>query len=485
MLVCGANCPDLSREMLVGNEESIAMSCDTDIKNNQLLDVVILGAGPAGALCAVELSKMQYKVLLINAGNSCSRIEGLSLRAVRLLQSKKMHKALAAVSPPLPRKVVWGELTSQKNTEHLVARPQFDEGLQIEAKNAGALVVEGRVTHFEQDKIQGGWIITLPNQSSARCKFVIDARGRQVNPSDKSRPAPQNIALCAYIDNIDTEPGTQVVPNKNGWLWLARPNKQTPVWAQLMLHKAMPQLRKSAVSGLLLEHVESTLGLQGLQISGQPITRGADFRLNSKIDDPLKPLRIGDSAAAFDPLSGHGMFWAFSSALSGAAIINTLLRDNSDKNRKLCREFYQQRLQSTYWRQARVGRDFYRLEESRQSTFWQTRKHWPDNCPAHTAIVSVPSFDRGPVIEDQRVIEQERLLLPDEYGPSAWFGSIPLVSTIRKIQKARITTNTTVNIEQFRRQYVPMATELEAKQFIYWLQSKGLDGTQLQKLSFH
>lgn len=482
-MLSGAYCPDLSREMLAGIEESIAMSSKTDIKNNQLLDVVILGAGPAGALCAFELSKMQYKVLLINAGKSRSRIEGLSVRAVRLLQSKKMHCALESVSASLPRMVVWGDLTSNENGEHLVARPQFDEGLRRDAENAGAKVIKGRVTHFTQDKFQGYWTVTLPSQSKVRCKFLIDARGRHVNPSGKTNPAPQNIALCAYIDNLSAEPGTQVHANENGWLWLARPNKETPVWAQFMLHKAMPQLTQQSLSSVLLEQVKSTLGQQGLQISGQAHTRGADFRLNTKINDPLSPLRLGDASAAFDPLSGHGIFWAFSSALSGAAIVNTILNDNSQRTQALCCEFYTQRLHSTYWRQARIGRDFYQLEKSRKTLFWQTRKHWPDDQPAHTAIASVPSFDRGPVVENQRVVEQERLLLPGEYGPSAWFGSIPLVSTIRKIQRSNISA--AMGLDQFRADFVPMANALEAKQFIYWLQSNGLNAKQLHKIPFN
>lgn len=481
MFISSASCPDLSREIVAGIEESITMNSDVGHKNNQIVDVVILGGGPAGALCATELSKIQYKVLLIDAGKSGSRIEGLSARAVRLLQSKKMYRALASLSVSLPRTVIWGEQSSNENGEHLVARPQFDQGLCADAQKAGVQIIKGRVTQFEKDDVLGCWNITLPDKSQIHCRFLIDARGRQANPSNKRDSAPQNIALCSYVENVTAEPGTHVQAIEGGWLWLARPNKATPVWAQLMLHKGAQQLGRQTVSQVLLEKIESAIGQTGLQISGQPVSRGADFRLNTNVDDPLSPLRLGDACAAFDPLSGHGMFWAFSSALSGAAIINTLLQDNSEKTRSLCQEFYQQRLQSTYWRQARVGRDFYQLEENRNTPFWQIRKCWPDDLPSHAEIVVTPRFDHGPAIENGRVVEQERLLLPGEYGPSAWFGSIPLVSAIRKLQN--MTQTSCMDLEQFRQHCVPNSTVHEARQFWLWLQSKNLNHKTVQEIS--
>ena len=481
MCISTASCPDMSREIIFGIEELTAMRSRSEYKSKQLFDVVILGAGPAGALCAAELSKMKYKILLIDGGHSSTRIEGLSARAVRLLQSKQMFNALSVVSDSLPRNVIWGEQVSAENGEHLVVRPQFDQGLCADAQKAGTQLIKGRVTLFVKDEASSTWRVTLTDKRQARCRFLVDARGRQVNPSNKENAAPQNIALCSYVENMAAEPGTQVQAIENGWLWLARPNKQTPVWAQLMLHKGVQKISKQDISKTLRTNIESATRQSGLKICGQPVSRGADFRLNVNLEDSLNPLRLGDACAAFDPLSGHGMFWAFSSAMTGAAIANTLLKDSSESTQRLCREFYEQRLQSTYWRQARIGRDFYRLEKDRSTPFWQVRKHWPDNRPAHEELVIKPKFDCGPAIENDLVVEQERLLLPGEYGPSAWFGSISLVRTIRKLQEMPQTES--MDIEQFRKICVPTASVLEARQFKHWLESKNITEKIWQEIS--
>ena len=69
----------------------------------------------------------------------------------------------------------------------------------------------------------------------------------------------------------------------------------------------------------------------------------------------LSVLPIGDASAAMDPLSGHGMFWAVSSALAAAAVRRTLAAGRDAAGDTLARRFLGQRATDLFLRQARIG----------------------------------------------------------------------------------------------------------------------------------
>ena len=81
-------------------------------------------------------------------------------------------------------------------------------------------------------------------------------------------------------------------------------------------------------------------------------------------------------------LSGHGVFEALASATAAVPVVTTLLRRPADA--ALARAFYEERVEQAFLRFARIARDFYRLEERwQEAAFWQARRRWPDDLPAH------------------------------------------------------------------------------------------------------
>jgi hypothetical protein len=124
-------------------------------------------------------------------------------------------------------------------------------------------------------------------------------------------------------------------------------------------------------------------------------------------------LRIGDAAAAGDPLSGNGIFLALSSALQAPAVVHTILQYPA--RAALARDFHIQRLSGLFHRCARIGRDFYAQEERwPESPFWQTRRGWPDATPLHreTRPEDV-RIERRAVLRDGEIVEAEVVTTPD------------------------------------------------------------------------
>ena len=435
-------------------------------------DVVVLGGGPAGTLCAAQLARDGYRVALVDPDKGLERIEGLAKRAAWLLKQQGFQNSCEVISSALPRNSQWAGTSSQVNAEHLVQRPAFDRRLRQDAAQCGVHLIKSRARL--QDTVSAAVPkVDIDKQKPITACFVIDARGRRANPAKSTFKRPMNIAISAPVQGLDFAPGTSVQPLPNGWLWLAKSVKQQSVWAQLMLDGTAERLGKSKLRKLLIAAIKLSCPRQNFTVSGDICGRAAEFRLNSETSLIGKNyLAVGDASAAFDPLSGHGMFWAFSSALSAAAIVNTLLKVDSPKNRQLCEHFYQQRRQDTFWRQARIGRDFYRLEKQYDSVFWTSRHAWPDQKPAHTLTTESPYIAMGPAIKDARIIETELLYLPDEPGPIAFFGAIPLVQSLRRFYQSDLSQ--IAGPEQFQKICTPEANRQESATFYHWLQKQGL-----------
>lgn len=436
-------------------------------------DVIIVGAGPAGVLCACELQGLGYRIHLIDAGESLTRIEGLSPRAVQLLQRKGLQSALAAVSPYCPRQVYWGSLsqttTEQVNGEYLVARPQFDALLRDAAQAQGVNVIKQRVTalHSDDDQVQ----VSLDNGAVLAAAFVVNARGRRANQMAHEQRAPKNLALAAWIKTSSTTAQSAICALEQGWLWLAQPGSSSASWVQLMLDAH--EVPEKSAFGAYIEQAYQQAFQQHAELVSEPVIRGADFRLNSSWRLVERILPIGDAACAFDPLSGHGMFWAFSSALSAAAVVNTVLKDSCLERWNLCEQFYRQRQTETFWRQARVGRDFYQIA-GQSSSFWQQRRQWPDQQPIHTPKVHQAAISVGPAIRANQVEAVRQLQLPDEASPVAWFGEIGLVDTLEACWAWQKQTRQVLSLEVFSRLCIPRVSQGVVIQCWNWLQKHQL-----------
>ena len=122
----------------------------------------------------------------------------------------------------------------------------------------------------------------------------------------------------------------------------------------------------------------------------------------------------GDAAIAPDPLSGNGIFNALSTALVAPTVINTILQ--SPSHASLAAHFYQERVRHAFMRFARLGRDFYRMEQRwTENSFWQQRQAWPDQLPTHEPeSVDQLKILQRPVVKNNLITSEEVVVTPDQ-----------------------------------------------------------------------
>ncbi|MEZ5478172.1 MAG: tryptophan 7-halogenase [Thiolinea sp.] len=233
----------------------------------EVFDVVVLGGGPAGVVCACELVQQGCRVVLIEAGGGTERIEGLSPRVVQLLQQRGLAPALQAVTERLPRQVYWGEwpgagqAEASANGEHLVRRPYFDQLLREQAVARGVSLLQGRVRDYAAPLHQLA-SVRLADGRCIRAGFVLDARGRRGQSGRQQWRAPASVAVSAWLQGLEMTPGTRIQALEQGWLWQARAAADEAVWVQWVQDARALAADSSGPEAVLLAAVQAAGGGQ-------------------------------------------------------------------------------------------------------------------------------------------------------------------------------------------------------------------------------
>ncbi|WP_421907373.1 flavin-dependent monooxygenase QhpG [Mameliella sp.] len=380
-------------------------------------DMIVLGGGPAGAVSAWLAARDGLRVLLIDPEKPSGRIEGLSPRLHHWLRATVIGDGGTTIGP-FPRRVDWANQPQSVNTEHAVNRDRFDAHLRDAARDAGAQVMTGAARLSDRQ-------VTLQDGQSLTALWIIDARGRQARRAERTPLPFSTVSICGwYRQDRPGPPGFDITALPQGWLWRAAlPDGRT--WAQLTTDARSPDPMEDRLSQAL-----TRAGTTGFTLQTPLLARASAPLLPAPIHD-LTCLPVGDTLAAMDPLSGHGLFWAVSSALSAAAARRTLTaRPGSDA---LCRRYLQERARDTYLRNARIGRDFLRLETRfADQPFWTARAGFPDDLPAHTPV-DQPEIRPGMALRDGLIAEMDLLYTPQETEGVGWFGQIPAAAFWRAI----------------------------------------------------
>ena len=369
-------------------------------------DVAIAGAGPAGTAAAILLSRAGARVTLVGAGTP-GALQGASPRVAALLA--RLGLAAEGMALAVARQVRWGELPGATNREHPLDRARFDAGLAAQAADEGVRVLQGTVARLDPGRGE----LTLRDGRVVGARRLVEARGRRAAGASGRVRGPATVAIVApgasggAASAIEARPG--------GWIWrLGHPGAGGVT--QVVTGPAGP-------------------GAEGLArawaaVTGEPLPEGAracgaEMRLTAPELD-AGCLRVGDAAIAIDPLSGHGLFWALSSALMLPPILAALDAGGAD----LARRFWRERVAATFWRQARIGRDFHAMAGF-ATPFWAARRAWPDAAPAHAEVVA-PRLARQVVVADGRLAEAEVVVTANAPEGAAFLAGRPLVPLLRE-----------------------------------------------------
>ncbi len=285
------------------------------------VEVVVLGAGPAGCAAALGLHRLGHSVAILGRPRRPAS-EGLGERCVACLRETGFVHAADAAGPAAPRIGVWAGTRSARGRECPVDRTAFDDALALDLAIAG-LPLDRRAGLAIVPDTGSGWRIDTA-RGSLRCRALLDARGRRSGGVERLGPR-----LAAWSERwriaVRDRPASAVVALDDGWCWFARDANGVLQRQFVGAPRTRPdgeQLRarfETATASL----PGDAFSVHGAQFLGARVT-AAVMRRADAAPSPGR-LRIGDAALALDPLSGHGVLEALQSARVGVAAIHSYL----------------------------------------------------------------------------------------------------------------------------------------------------------------
>jgi flavin-dependent dehydrogenase len=310
-------------------------------------DVIIAGAGPAGAAAAFILTRMGYRTLLADklADRSCKIGDMLPGAAVRLLRSL----GLPAPEAGGPHKRA-GVIFSSWNSPGLLARDsirdpygpawrldrrRFDDDLRQAAIAAGTIYRTKEVSDLQR---QGGnWKVRLCDGEIERAKWIVDATGRRSALARRLRVNrirdKQLIAFYA-VGRVDANSVdcTIVEATSEGWWYTTRLPSGAPMAGFHTDARTAAYLRtKPDAWAAALAKTQHVSRFASPKMFDRPLraldARGA--RLANFEGDGW--IACGDAAICFDPISGQGIFSALQSGYAAAMTVTWALNGEIKK----------------------------------------------------------------------------------------------------------------------------------------------------------
>jgi len=406
-------------------------------------DILVLGGGPAGVVVAAQLAKLGYHVILATERMRPPAVEGLSERGVEGLRAAGFERSLQAVGARACRIAYWNGTDAAANQEHIVDRRLFDVALRRDAVALGVEVVYGRVGRSETDGQQYRVQLHRRGQSQLllAADYLVEARGRRAPLSGGVRVhGPATVSLARVWKSTRPRPQTVVASFADGWIWYGAGNDSRSVLQIIVASQNRRLTGRSALTSLYDQLLKDADDVGHLIANARPVGPIIVRNAGPMFTEPLvgeRYLRVGDAGVAMDPLSGHGLYEAFGSALAAAPVINTILRQSERAH--LAQEFFYERAMDVFYRSARTGRAFYAMERQwPDRPFWAERREWPDRHPAHApAGKGEASIRIRAVIRNHLVDEQEVIVTPDHPRGVWQVAGVALVPLLRYLQSQR------------------------------------------------
>ncbi len=365
------------------------------------VDVVIIGAGPAGASCALSLRHYADAEVLILDKDNLQQLrvgEHVSASIFDFLDYLKVDRNAFSehcFSANYGSTSYWGSDSANAHNSmfttagdsYQLQREEFDLTLLAQFVKAGGHVLpRTRCIRFTQDE-NHHWQIEIDHINQGKmlikAKFLVDASGRSAGLSQQlgiKRDKVDNLAGVGAFMTLPHElPHDQLIETcEFGWWYSARLSEKATVatffsdadiiskhqlhktdnWNQLLSQtKHMRQRLSGAVSDT------TRLWLK-------PAHSQTNFA--HTIDNFLA---VGDAAAAFDPISSMGVGFALTSGCYGAKAIKKAMQTNN--NSALVQ--FSNDIHSNFNEYKQTHNKIY-LQEQRfpDAAFWQ-RRHLSSN----------------------------------------------------------------------------------------------------------
>jgi len=293
-------------------------------------DVVIVGAGPAGAVLAYELAKRGIGVLLLEKEKlprykCCAG--GVTTKAAKLVD----FDFFDVVEDVVHKVSFTFDLQDSHLRQHdrplvyTVMRDGFDHLLANKAREAGATLMDGReVTGIH---LTGDWVEICTDGTTVRARLVVGADGaysavvRELGIDRKVQCATgmesEVLLPDEKLDGWRSTARMELGFVRNGYAWVFPKRRHLSVGAGCL----------SADAKRLKKRYDEFLGSIG--DTNCVVVRSGSHLIPTYAKGKLiwrdKALLVGDAAGLTDPLTGEGIHNAILSAQLAAPVIENLL----------------------------------------------------------------------------------------------------------------------------------------------------------------
>jgi geranylgeranyl reductase family protein len=327
-------------------------------------DVIVVGAGPAGAVTACGLARDGLDVMLLDRRSfprdkACG--DGVPPGSIEILNSLGMaDKIRSAGFYPIngirlgsPSGRTWDASFRPKRegTQFYIApRALFDALIQGHAVESGARFVQCAVKApvIDAGCITGVHVVVDGHEKELTARVVVGADGATsaIARAVRTRPKPpsrrRSVAIRAYVDGIDTIPHRvefylhrRFLP---GYAWVF-PLGSDRANVGVIMRADRYRATGAPLERLMREFTESPVIADRLQ-SDHQIRDVASWQLPNAAPVPMRntfdgALLVGDAASLVDPLTGEGIHNALVSAQLAAQAIGEAVRGGDTSCRGL------------------------------------------------------------------------------------------------------------------------------------------------------
>lgn len=335
-------------------------------------NVLIIGAGPAGCACAIQLLRQGKRVVIIDKAIFPRQAPGETLhpgieplfRCLGVMKEASKvtftrHNGVNTVVNDQTVFTPYSETESWKGFQ--LSRPNFDRMLVEEAKRLGAIVYFQESPRGLVKDRNGNITEVICTNLDVRPSFVVDSTGRRrwmAKPLSLQYEnlSPRLLAWYGYVEckNSDFFQIPQFVWNKKGWTWLAKVREGLVSW--VCLDVIEPNKRRI---DWLPEQLRDSQALDK--------TKGADVTWS--ISDRLSEnnwFLAGDAAFVLDPASSHGILKAIMSGM----MVSHLIGQYSTFERSLIHRYYDD------WARNLFSSDCKKLRKLYESSIDGIKDYW-------------------------------------------------------------------------------------------------------------
>ncbi len=333
-----------------------------------MYDLIVVGGGPAGSMCAREAAKRGLDVVLIEkestpgtkmCGGALSPriIDALDFDISSIIQHE-MHTAI--VYSPSGKKIV---VVREKSNGLLVKREEFDSFLLEKARESGVEVVDSTKV-IEVEQLRRG-VRVLSCGDSFKGHILVGADGVNSTVSRKlgnrERWPNERIALCiaaniplspAEVRRIFSSPESQgnlaieMYPwaIEYGYGWCFPKRDEISIGLGYKLNHGILNLRVAWKN--FIRRFEEEKGIK-LEIS---TTRARRVPL-AKFDRRTfsrRTMLVGDAAGLASPITGEGIYYAIRSGIIAGEVAYEVVRDKDPMHIHTYEERLKQELKTEF-----------------------------------------------------------------------------------------------------------------------------------------